>query len=102
MLIEISATCTGISETEDSGNEEFNIDHWSYVGSRSATQSVVLKCVPLCSYVTVTDSHGDRVYLRLKSEREPQATQQRLQSALQLLTVPLLDLKDNIKEEVLY
>ena len=73
---------------------------WSYVGSSSTTQSIVLTRVPSCACVTVTDTHGDRVYLRFKLEKEAQATQQQSQGALQLLTVPFLDLKDNIEEEV--
>ena len=48
----------------------------------------------------MTDSCGDRAYLRLQLEKETKATQQQSQSALQLLTVPFLDLKDNIEEEV--
>ena len=67
------------------------------------SQPYVMKRAPLGAYVTVTSNEGDRVYLRLKHEKENKCALQGFfsrGSGLQLLTVPISELKTNIEEEV--
>lgn len=71
--------------------------------SESRSQSShVLKRAPLGSYIPITSSEGDRVYLRMKS-KGPESNQSgsfHTQSGLQLLKVPFSELKESVEEEV--
>lgn len=62
----------------------------------------VLKRAPLGSYITVTSSEGDRVYLRMKSKgaESNQSGLLHTQPGLQLLKVPFSELKESVEEEV--
>lgn len=63
----------------------------------------ILKRAPLGSYITVTSSEGDRVYLRLKSNgtESNQSGFLHTHSGLQLLKVPFSELKESVEEEVI-
>lgn len=69
--------------------------------SRSQSNHV-LKRAPLGSYITITGSEGDRVYLRMKSNgsESNQSGSFHTQSGLQLLKVPFSELKESVEEEV--
>ena len=85
------------------GNVEDLHDVEQNLISESSSQSChVLKRAPLGSYITVTSSEGDRVYLRMKS-KGPESNQSgslHTQSGLQLLKVPFSELKESVEEEV--
>ena len=87
----------------DGGVEDSHDVEQDYLISETRLQSChVLKRAPLGSYITVTSSEGDRVYLRMKS-KEPESNQSGLlhaQSGLQLLKVPFSELKESVEEEV--
>ena len=56
-----------------------------------------LSRAPSGPHVTVTDSNGTRVYLRMKSSQQPQ--KKNTSSRFQLLSVPISDLRETVEEE---
>ena len=88
-------TCGDVEDSRDVEQE--------YLVSESRSQSCrVLKRAPLGSYITVTSSEGDRVYLRMKSKvsESNQLGFSYTKSGLQLLKVPFSELKESVEEEV--
>ena len=95
-LNELDSTGGGIEGSHDVEQE--------HLVSESRSQPCrVLKRAPLGSYITVTSSEGDRVYLRLKSRgnESSQSGFLRAQSGLQLLKIPFSELKETVEEEVI-
>lgn len=87
-------------DTTGSGVEDLRDVERELLASESRSQSCcVLKRAPLGSYITVTSSEGDRVYLRMKS-KGPESNQSHIHSGLQLLSIPFSELKESVEEEV--
>ena len=90
-------------EKVDGGiGDSSNINPRHLVSESVSKSHHALKRAPMGNYITVTNSAGERVYLRLKSEKTKlnQSRSLHAHSGLQLLKLPFTELLTTVEEEV--